>query len=132
MIRYIRTNEVQGNQVEEQYDQYCAILEELLFTNSSVDEIELISLLIESWDCGHNTINEVDNITLLRFLMQEHGLRHNDLADIVAVGRTFILEILNNKRVIPPGMAVRLGRHFKLHSEIFSPNENPVKSGSSQ
>lgn len=104
---------------KEQYDQYCAILEELLFTSSSVDEIELITLLIESWDCEHNTIKEVDNKTLLRCLMQEHGLRQTDLADIVAVGPRLISEVLNGKRAMPPGIAYKLADHFSLCKEAF-------------
>lgn len=105
---------------KEQYDQYCAILEQLLTSNSSGDEIELISLLIESWDREHNTVGEVDNVTLLRFLMQEHGLRHTDLADIVAVGPRLISEILNSKRTVPSGMARKLAEHFKLREGVFA------------
>lgn len=104
----------------EQYDQYCTTLEQLLITNSCMDEIELISLLIESWDREHDTVGPVDNVTLLRFLMQEHGLRHTDLADIVAVGSRLISEILNSKRTIPPGVARRLAEHFKLREEVFT------------
>jgi len=105
---------------KEQYDQYCAILEQLLVPNSKADEIELITLLIESWDHEHDTVGEVDNVTLLRFLMQEHGLRHNDLADILAVGPRLISEILNGKRTMPSGMVRKLSEHFKLREEVFA------------
>lgn len=104
---------------KEQYNQYCVIIEQLLTTNSNADEIELVTLLIESWDREHDTFGLADNVTLLRFLMQEHGLRHTDLADIVGVGRTQITDILNNKRTIPNGMARRLAEHFKVFKNAF-------------
>jgi HTH-type transcriptional regulator/antitoxin HigA len=105
---------------KEQYDQYCAIIEQLLITNSNADEIELVTLLIESWDHEHDTFGQVDNVTLLRFLMQEHGLRHTDLADIVGVGPRMITEILNCKRPLPSGTARKLAEHFKLSEEVFA------------
>lgn len=105
---------------KEQYDQYCAILYQLLITSSSADEIELITLLIESWDREHDTVGRVDNVTLLRFMMQEHGLRQTDLADIVAVGPRLVSEILNSKRTMPSGMARKLAEHFKLREEVFA------------
>jgi HTH-type transcriptional regulator / antitoxin HigA len=107
----------------EQYDQYCSVLEQLLISNASQDEIELLTLLIETWDRDHNEIDEVDNITILRFLMQEHGLRASDLADLLAVGPLLISEFLNNKRVIPLGIAHRLAEHFKLRREVFEGSE---------
>jgi HTH-type transcriptional regulator / antitoxin HigA len=104
---------------QEQYDQYCAILEQLLITSVHEDEIELLTLLIESWDRDHNSTDDVDNVTMLRSLMQEHGLREVDIADIVGVGRRLVLEVLNKKRALPPGMARVLAQHFKVVSEIF-------------
>ena len=83
---------------KEQYDQYCDILEQLLITVSHKDEIDLLTLLIECWDHDHNSFDNVDNVTILRFLMQEHGLREVDLGDIVGVGRGLVLEVLNKKR----------------------------------
>jgi HTH-type transcriptional regulator / antitoxin HigA len=103
----------------EQYDQYCRILEGLLLRKSSEDEIELLTLLLESWDRDHCSIDTVDGVTILRYLIREHGLRAAEVADIVGVGCTQISDILNNKRTIPPGMALRLARHFKVRQEIF-------------
>jgi HTH-type transcriptional regulator/antitoxin HigA len=87
---------------KEQYNEYCRALEQLLITKSSEDEIELLTLLIESWDHKHNSIEETDGINVLRYLMREHGLKAVEVA------------------VIPTGMALRLGRHFKLREEVFA------------
>lgn len=107
---------------KEQYDQYCDILEQLLITVSHKDEIDLLTLLIECWDHDHNSFDNVDNVTILRFLMQEHGLREVDLGDIVGVGRGLVLEVLNKKRALPSGMAKELGKHFKVLKNIFCRN----------
>lgn len=103
----------------EQYTEYCRTLEQLLTKKSDEEEIELLTLLIESWDREHSSIERVDGVTVLRYLMREHGLRTVEVADIVGVGRTQMTDILNNKRVIPKGMTLRLGQHFKLRQEIF-------------
>jgi HTH-type transcriptional regulator/antitoxin HigA len=104
---------------KEQYSDYCRALEQLLINKSSEEEIELLTLIVESWDIEHNSIEETDGINVLRYLMREHGLKAVEVADIVGVGRTQITDILNNKRVIPTGMALRLGQHFKLRPSIF-------------
>jgi HTH-type transcriptional regulator / antitoxin HigA len=104
---------------KEQYDQYCDILEQLLITTSHEDEIDLLTLLIECWDRDHNSVDDVDNVAILRFLMKEHGLRETDIADIVGVGRGLVFEVLNKKRALPPGMACELARHFMVSEDIF-------------
>lgn len=104
---------------KEQYSDYCLALEKLLITKSSEDEIELLTLVIESWDREHNSMEGVDGVNVLRYLMREHGLRAVEVADIVGVGRTQITDILNNKRTIPNGMARRLAEHFKVFKNAF-------------
>ena len=103
----------------DQYAEYCRTLEQLLTKKSDEEEIELLTLLIESWDREHNSIERVDGVTVLRYLMREHGLRAVEVADIVGVGRTQISYILQNKRTIPVGMARRLAEHFRVFSEIL-------------
>jgi len=103
----------------EQYAEYCRALEQLLTKKLDEDEIELLTLIIESWDREHNFIEHTDGVMVLRYLMQEHGLRAVEIADIVSVGRTQITEILNNKRIIPVGLARRLAEHFKVFKNAF-------------
>lgn len=104
---------------KEQYTEYCHTLEQLLTKKTDEEEIELLTLLIESWDRDHNSIEEIDGINVLRYLMREHGLKGVEVADIVGVGRTQVTDILNSKRAIPTGMARVLAQHFKVFSEIF-------------
>lgn len=104
---------------KEQYADYCHTIEQLLTNKSVEEEIELLTLLIESWDREHNSIERVDGVTVLRYLMREHGLRAVKVADIVGVGRTQISDIIHNKRTISLGMARRLAEHFKVSKEDF-------------
>jgi HTH-type transcriptional regulator / antitoxin HigA len=45
---------------KEQYNKYCEILEDLVTheDQSTHDEIELLTLLIEKWDVEHNSLND--------------------------------------------------------------------------
>lgn len=83
------------------------------------DEIELLTLLIEKWDEDNNMFYDVDPITLLHSMMKEHGLKANDLADMLNVGDKLVREILNYKRDLPKGMVGVLSKHFKVSKEAF-------------
>ncbi|HEX6915986.1 MAG TPA: transcriptional regulator, partial [Chitinophagaceae bacterium] len=52
-----------------QYKQYCKTLEDLLDSGAKTrelsNEIELLSLLIETWDEQHNSFNELDPVQLI-------------------------------------------------------------------
>lgn len=46
---------------EEQYFQYCDMLETLMFQEipGSDDEVDLLTLLIEKWDADHSTFKNI-------------------------------------------------------------------------
>lgn len=70
---------------EEQYYEYCEILEELVCNDDSgerEDEIELLTLLINTWDEDHRLTSKPDPVQLIKSLMKEHKLRQDDLAEI--------------------------------------------------
>jgi HTH-type transcriptional regulator/antitoxin HigA len=54
---------------------------------------------------------------VLRFLMEQHGLRQEDLGDCAPQSR--ISEILAGKRSISKENAKRLGRRFNVRADIF-------------
>ena len=50
---------------DNQYQEYCSKLEELLnnvIDNTNQDEVELLTLLIEKWDHEHNSFEDVNPI----------------------------------------------------------------------
>lgn len=55
---------------------------------------------------------------LLRHLMEENGLRQDDLANVLG-GQSVVSAILNGHRQINAGQAAKLGQRFKLSSSAF-------------
>lgn len=105
-----------------QYKKYCCILEELIQNDdkSSVDEIELLTFLIEKWDEEHNTFNESDPIELIQFLMKDHGLKAKDLVEILELTKGTVSKILNYHKGLSKDSIRRLAEHFKLSQEAFN------------
>lgn len=85
----------------EQYDGYCKRLEELLSTDiddSAQDEIDLLVLLIETYDNSHHQFTELDPIALLRSFMAGHHLKAQHLVDLLGVSKGYVSNILNYKK----------------------------------
>ena len=106
----------------EQYIEYCDMLEKLVFedNNVSVDEVELLTLLIEKWDNEHSSFNDVDPIELMKGLMEEHDLKAKDLAEILNLSKGTISKILNYHKGLSKDTIRKLSDYFKLSQEAFN------------
>jgi len=118
-----------------QYDLYCRTLEELLASNhdskDAKDEIDLLTLLIETWDAEHSTLNEVDPIELLHSLMHDHKLKAKDLVTILGVSKGLVSDIMNYKKGLSKEVIRVLSGHFKVSQEAFNRPyklKNPLNS----
>jgi len=106
---------------EEQYKEYCSMLEKLISDNTTnQDEIELLTLLIEKWDQDRNSFNDSDPIELLRSLMEEHKLKSKDLVEILGVSKGLVSDILNYKKGLSKEIIRTLSTHFNLSQEAFN------------
>ena len=107
---------------EDQYYNYCNILEELIATNNpeNRDEIELLSLLIEKWDNDHNTFKEKDPVFLLKSLMEDHQLKSKDLAEILSLSKGTVSKILNYQKGFSKDTIRKLSQHFEIGQEAFN------------
>lgn len=106
-----------------QYNEYCSILEELLFstkTKETKEEIALLSLLIERWDSDHNTFQDLDPIQLLHSLLNDHKLKAKDLVELLDVSKGYVSDILNYKKGLSKDVIRKLATHFKLSQEAFN------------
>ncbi|AXJ00560.1 HTH-type transcriptional regulator / antitoxin HigA [Cyclonatronum proteinivorum] len=106
-----------------QYDSYCALLEEILFSDRSAereDEVELLTLLIGHYDAQQRESISEDPVTLIKALMQGHGLSQNDLAAIVNRSKGYVSEILNRKKALPKDVIRILSAHFKISQEALN------------
>lgn len=54
---------------------------------------------------------------VLRFLMEQHALKQEDLVDCATQGR--ISDILNGKRAISKAIAKRLAHRFRVRADLF-------------
>lgn len=106
-----------------QYDLYCKQLEQLLSSkiNADVqDEIDLLTLLIQTYDEVHNTFAASDPILLLRSFMEDHHLKPQQLTEILNVSKGYISDILNYKKGLSKEVIRKLATHFKVKQEAFN------------
>ena len=106
----------------EQYDEYCNILEKLVFSDGDElqDEIELLTLLIEKWDEEHNSFRELTPVEMLRSIMQDHDLKAKDIAEIVGLSKGTISKILNYQAGFSKDVIRKLSEHFKISQEAIN------------
>ena len=108
---------------EQQYQQYCQELETLLTeapTAAAQDEIDLLTLLIETWDEAQSRLPTADPIELLRSLMAGHHLLAKDLAGILEIGKGAVSDILNRRRGMSKAVIRRLASYFQVSQEAFN------------
>lgn len=110
-------------QTEEEYDYITAIL------NMVIDEVrddeshplmpvmDYLGNLVEAYDDEHYTWPPPSPAEMLRYLMEEGGLKQEDLADVAPQHR--ISEILSGKRGISKEIAKKLARRFGVHADVF-------------
>jgi HTH-type transcriptional regulator/antitoxin HigA len=107
---------------DEELAEYTRVLFNLTakeITTSDEDEaIDLLTLLIESYEAKHYPIPEADPITTLRFLMESNGMRQKDLAgDFGGEGNVSL--VLSGKRDLNREHIARLSKRFKVSPAVF-------------
>jgi HTH-type transcriptional regulator/antitoxin HigA len=107
----------------EQYTEYCNTLEDLLTRSKSdenVDEIELLTLLIEKYDSENNTFEEYDPIVLLQSLMKDHQMKAKDVVDLLNVSKGYVSDILHYRKGMSKEVIRKLADHFKVNQAAFN------------
>ena len=109
---------------KKQYKEYCDRLEELAFSpakkKETKDEIDLLTLLIETWDEEHNSFETMDPIKILQSLMKEQGMRPKDLVDLLEISKGYVSDILNYKKGLSKQVIRKLADKFKVSQEAFN------------
>lgn len=107
-----------------QYYKYCDMLESMLVSErkskSMQDEIELITLLIETYDKQHAVLFDSDPIEILISLMKDHKIKAIDLAKMLGVSKGLISDILNYRKGLSKHTIRLLSEKFKLNQELFN------------
>lgn len=114
------TQKHRSTKSKEQCDEYCKVLEELVFSEGDQDEIDLLTLLIETYDHEHNSFDTLDPFELLKSLLDERNMKSKDLVDLLGVSKGLVSDILNYKKGFSKEVIRKLAEHFKLNQEAFN------------
>lgn len=108
---------------DEENEAYTEILMELdrrseRLTKAERDFSELLTLLIEDYEEKRYPVPKAKPISVIRFLMDQHGLKQKDLNGIF---RTVSIasEVLNGKRELNKDQIERLSARFHVSPEVF-------------
>jgi len=111
---------------KEQYFDYCSILEKLVFSEEDINsrakerEIDLLTLLIETWDRKHHHIEPMAPISLLKSLMEDHQLKAKDLVPILDLSKSTVSRILSCQIALTRKNIERLAQYFKVFPDAFN------------
>lgn len=108
---------------EQDYAQARATIEVLLNEIGDDESHPLAEVLdyladqVESYEDEHHAMPEGAPAEILRFLLEQHGLKQQDLADCAPQGR--ISDILSGRRGVSKEIAKKLARKFNVSGELF-------------
>ncbi len=105
---------------QKDYENALSAIEHLMDAKPNtpqMDELEVLSTLVEAYEAQHYAIDAPDPIEAIKFRMEQEGLKQKDLIDIVG-SKSRVSEILNRKRKLTIEMIRNL--HKQLHIPIES------------
>lgn len=82
------------------------------------DELELLAVLIKDYDEKNYNLPELDALEVIKYKMQEMGLKAKDLETIIG-SKGHVSAILSGKREITLKMAQKLKNYFSIPADIF-------------
>lgn len=81
------------------------------------DVLDYLSDQVREWEAAHAEIPAASPAEVLHFLMEQHGLRQEDLADCAPQSR--ISDYLNGRREISRAVAKNLAARFGVRVDVF-------------
>jgi HTH-type transcriptional regulator/antitoxin HigA len=107
---------------EEQYDQYCYRIIDLLEERkaSNEDEIELLEQLIHEWEEVHYPTSESPPVEILLSLMENHDLSNKQLANKLGLEESLVSDVINYKIGFSEELINKLCNQFKMSQEAFN------------
>lgn len=85
------------------------------------DELDLLMVLIKDYDDKHYELPELDALEVIKYKMQEMGIKAKDLESIIG-SKGHVSSILSGKREITLKMAQKLKDYFSIPAEVFLHN----------
>lgn len=108
---------------EEDYAQARATIDALLDeigddeSHPLADVLDFLANQVKAYEDENFQIPEAQPSEVLRFLMEQHGFKQEDLGDCAPQSR--ISDILNGKRSVSKEIAKRLARRFHVRADVF-------------
>jgi len=108
---------------EAENEYYTSILEELDqrfddLSDAERDFADLLTLLIEDFESKHYGLPKAAPLEVVRFLMDQHGLKQKDLLDIFG-NASITSEVLSGKRELSKEHIRRLSNRFYVPAELL-------------
>ena len=82
------------------------------------DRYELLMMVIGSYDDAHFSIPKSSAIDVIKFVMDQNGLKPKDLTPMIG-GLNRVYEILNGTRTLTMPMARKLHKQLKIPAECL-------------
>ena len=82
------------------------------------DLLDLVGGLVEDYESTHHVIPDAAPHEVLRFLLDQHGLKQSDLASEIG-GQSVVSDILSGKRAINARQAKALAARFGVSAVAF-------------
>jgi HTH-type transcriptional regulator/antitoxin HigA len=79
--------------------------------------LDFLSEQVRHYEDHAAPIPDAPPAEVLRFLLEQHGLRQEDLSDCAPQGR--ISDILQGRREISKAVAKRLAQRFRVRADVF-------------
>lgn len=107
-----------------QYIHYCTQLEEFLNlkkkSKSILDEIDLLTLLIEKYDEIRHPFHKLSPHEIIRSLLTEHQMKAVALAQLLGVSEGLVSDMLSGKKAISKKNMQIISRHFKINQSFLN------------
>lgn len=108
---------------ESENEAYTHVLYELdqrgkTLTRAEKELADLLTLLVEDFEERHYRLPSTNPLDVLRFLMDQHGLKQKDLVDVFGTP-SIVSEVLCGKRELNKDHIRRLSDRFHVSPELF-------------
>lgn len=106
---------------EEDYNKASIRLMEIFHTSPNTpesDELDLLMVLVKDYDDKHYELPELDALEVIKYKMQEMGIKAKDL-ELIIGSKGHVSSILSGKREITLKMAQKLKNYFSIPAEVF-------------
>src|SRR5262249_58746071 len=109
------------DETEAENDRLLAIVERMMGREMTPEEekfFDLLVKLIEDLEDRHYPMGESSPTEMLKFLMEQRGLRQRDIVHLFGSSGV-ASEVINGKRAISKNQAKALAEFFRVSPELF-------------